>query len=302
MKLPLLSMLLPLALGLAPTTQAASCNLCLYGPDNMAFDGGGNLYLVDTDHKTRSRILKLSPQGRRLAEWHVFGVEAGRDNGPDGIALDRAGNVFVVDRGSDRILKLSPAGKVVARFAGFPSHAFDGGGHVAIDSRGNIYGVSAASNLILEFSPRGKRIATWQHGPGAGPDQWNWPESISADENGDLVIDDFRNVRILTLSPEGRVIRAFNSIPNEPLRRASVSGTAVGPDGNIYVADYQLYRIQEFDPRGHLLATIGNTPGNLLFRKAPNSIAVDGQGHLYATDGLSVVKFSREGKLLARWE
>jgi len=108
MKLPLLSMLLPLALALAPTTQAASCNLCLYGPDNMAFDGGGNLYLVDTDHKTRSRILKLSPQGRRLAEWHVFGVEAGRDNGPDGIALDRAGNVFVVDRGSDRILKLSP--------------------------------------------------------------------------------------------------------------------------------------------------------------------------------------------------
>lgn len=153
MKLLLLPMLLLLAL--APTTQAASCNLCLYGPDNMAFDGGGNVYLVDTDHKARSRILKLSPQGRRLAEWHVFGVEAARDNGPDGIALDRAGNVFVVDRGSDRILKLSPAGKVVARFVGFPSHAFDGGGHVAIDSRGNVYGVSAASNLSWNFRREG---------------------------------------------------------------------------------------------------------------------------------------------------
>ena len=114
--------------------------------------------------------------------------------------------------------------------------------------------------------------------------------------------DDWGNHRILVLSPAGRTIHAFDGVPNEPLKVASISGAVVGPDGNIYVADYQLYRIQEFDPRGHLLATIGNTPGNLLFRKAPNSIAVDGQGHLYATDGLSVVKFSREGKLLARWE
>ena len=116
------------------------------------------------------------------------------------------------------------------------------------------------------------------------------------------MIDDFRNVRILTLSPQGQPVRAFNSVPNEPLNRASVSGATVGPEGNIYVADYQLYRVQEFDPHGRLLATIGNTPRNILFQKAPNSIAVDVQGHLYTTDGLSVVKFSREGKLLARWQ
>ena len=115
------------------------------------------------------------------------------------------------------------------------------------------------------------------------------------------MIDDFRNVRILTLSPDGRFIHAFDSVPGEPLRRASASGAAVDSDGAIYVADYQLYRIQEFDPQGRVLATIGNTPGNTLFEKAPDSIAVDGQGHLYAADGLSVVKFSREGKLLARW-
>lgn len=300
MKHPLLLMLLLLAF--PSVAQAASCRLCLYGPDNMAFDTAGNVYLVDTDHKAHSRVLKLSPQGQVVAEWRVFGSIPGRDNGPDGIALDREGNIFVVDRGSDQILKLSPTGKVVARFGGFPPRAFDDGGHVAVGRHGNIYGVSAASNLILKFSPRGKLIATWRHGPGAGPDQWNWPESIAIDGNGDLVLDDFRNVRVLTLSPEGQLVHSFDSVPNEPLKQASVSGTAVGPDGNIYVADYQLYRVQAFDPHGRLLATIGNTPGNILFQKAPNSIAVDGQGHLYATDGLSIVKFSREGKLLARWQ
>ncbi|WHZ19374.1 MAG: hypothetical protein OJF55_001523 [Rhodanobacteraceae bacterium] len=300
MKLRVLSVLTLLVFALP--AHAAPCGLCLYGPDNMAFDSAGNVYLVDTDHKTRSRVLKLSPQGQVLADWRVFGAAPGRDNGPDGIALDREGNVFVVDHGSDQILKLSPTGKVIARFGGFPPHAFDKGGHVAVGRHGNIYGVSAASNLILKFSPRGKLIATWRHGPGAGPDQWNWPEQIVVDREGDLVIGDFRNVRVLTLSPTGQPVRTFDAVPDEPLKLASTSSIAVGPRGNIYVADYQLYRVQEFDPQGHVLATIGNTPGNTLFKVAPNSIAVDGQGHLYATDGLSVVKFSREGKLLARWQ
>jgi sugar lactone lactonase YvrE len=300
MKLALLLMFLMPAL--APVAQAASCRLCLYGPDNMAFDTADNVYLVDTDHKARSRVLKLSPQGHVLAEWRVFGSIPGRNNGPDGIALDREGNIFVVDRGSDQILKLSPAGKVVARFGGFPPRSFDDGGHVAVGRHGNIYGVSAASNLILKFSPRGKLIATWRRGPGPGLDQWNQPEQISVGGNGDLVIDDFRNVRILTLSPTGQAVRAFDAVPNEPLKLASTSSIAVGRDGHIYVADYQLYRIQEFDSRGRLLATIGNSPGNTLFKQAPNSIAIDGQGHLYSTDGPSVVMFSREGKLLARWQ
>lgn len=285
-----------------PLVHAAACALCLYGPDNMAFDQAGNVYLVDTDHNARSRVMKLSPQGRVLAEWHVFTWVPGRDNGPDGIALDGAGNVFVVDRGHDQILKLSPAGNVLAILGGFPAHAFDEGGHVAVDRHGNIYGVAAAANLIRKFAPDGRLIASWQRGPGAGLDQWNQPEQISVDGKGDLVLDDFRNVRILTLWPDGQPVRAFAAVPNEPLKLASTSSIAIGPDGNIYVADYQLHRIQEFDRLGRLLATIGNTPRNILFEKAPNGIAIDTRGDLYATDGLTVVKFSRHGKLLARWQ
>lgn len=286
----------------ADQSANATCRLCLYGPDNMAFDAVDNVYLVDTDHKARSRVLKLSPEGRVLAEWHVFSAEPGRDNGPDGIALDPAGNIFVVDRGSDRILKLSPAGKVLATFGGFPAHAFDYGGHVVVGKHGNIYAAAAKLNLILKFSPQGKLVTTWHRGPGSGLDQWNWPEQIAVAADGDLVIADFQNVRILTLTPNGQTVRAFAAVPNEPLKLASTSSVAVGPDGNIYVADYQLYRVQEFDSHGRLLATIGNSPSNILFRQAPNSIAIDAHGHLYATDELSIVKLSRQGKLLARWQ
>lgn len=284
-----------------PMAHAAPCRLCLYGPDNMAFDAAGNVYLVDTDHKSRSRVLKLSPQGRVLADWQVFTTVPGHNNGPDGIAVDGEGNILVNDRGLAQVLKLSPTGEVLAKFNGFTAGAFDEGGHVAVGKDSYIYVVAAVSNLIQKFSPQGKLIASWHRDKGAGLDQWIQPETISVDDNGDLVIVDWGNHRIMTISSAGHTIRTFDGTPDEPLKLASISGAVVGPDGNIYVADYQLYRIQEFDPNGRLLATIGNTPGNTLFEVAPNSIAVDRSGYLYVTDGLSVVKFSREGKLLARW-
>lgn len=286
---------------LAAETHVARCKLCLNGPDNMAFDAAGNIYLVDTDHNTHSRVLKLSPQGSVLADWQVFAAVPGHNNGPDGIAMDGEGNILVNDRGLAQVLKLSPTGKVLAKFGNFATGAFDEGGHVAVGKHGNIYAVAAVSNLIQKFSPEGKLIASWHRDKGSSLDQWIEPETISVDANGDLVIVDFGNHRIMTISSTGNTIRAFDGTPDEPLKLASISGAAVGPDGNIYVADYQLYRIQEFDPNGRLLATIGNTPGNTLFEVAPNSIAVDRNGFLYATDGLSVVKFSGEGKLLARW-
>jgi sugar lactone lactonase YvrE len=285
----------------APVAPAAPCRLCLYGPDNMAFDAAGNVYLVDTDHKSRSRVLKLSPNGRVLADWRVFSAVPGRHNGPDGIALDNEENVFVINGGHDQVLKLSPKGEVLAELGGFTSGAFDEGGHVAVGKDGNIYVVAAGSNLIQQYSPPGKLISSWHRNKGIGIDQWIQPETISVADDGNLVIDDWGNHRILTLSPTGQTIRAFEAIPNEPLKLASTSGAVVAPNGNIYVADFQLYRVQEFDSRGHLLATIGNTPGNTLFELAPNSVAVDQSGNLYSADGLSVVKYSREGKLLARW-
>ena len=286
------------SIAVAARAEAAPCKLCLYGPDNMAFDRAGDIYLVDTDHKARSRVLKLSPQGKELSEWHVFPVIPGRDNGPSGIALDRKGDILVTD--AQAVLKLSPKGGLLATIGAEPG-ILDVQSHVAIDGKGDIYFAQAQRNLIRKFSPDGKLLASWQRPKGSGADQWNQPEQISLASDGNLVVQDFGNHRMMILSPSGRTISTFDATRNVPLKLASTSSSCVDREGHIYVADYQLYRVQEFDSRGNLLATIGNTPGNVLFEQAPNSVAVDDHGNLYATDGLSIVKFSRTGKLLARW-
>ena len=72
---------------------AAACSLCFYGPDNIVFDAAGNAYITDNDHKSHFRVLKVSPQGTRIAEWQVFRAVRGRGSGPEGIAIDSDGNI-----------------------------------------------------------------------------------------------------------------------------------------------------------------------------------------------------------------
>lgn len=90
------------------TANEAACTLCFYGPDNIVFDAAGNAYITDNDHTSHFRVLKVSPQGTRIAEWQVFRAVQGRGSGPEGIAIDSDGNIFVTDGGGLRVLKFSP--------------------------------------------------------------------------------------------------------------------------------------------------------------------------------------------------
>ena len=76
--------------------------------------------------------LKLSPQGKELAQWHVFPLVRGEDNGPSGIALDPDGNILVTD--AQGILKLSPKGTLLATI-GADSGIYDVQSHVAVDRK-----------------------------------------------------------------------------------------------------------------------------------------------------------------------
>jgi sugar lactone lactonase YvrE len=153
------------------------CKLCLYQPDNMAVDVQGDIYLVDTDHKHRSRILKLSPGGKELADWRVFTDGPGSDNGPNGIAIDSQGNIYAPDGAAQRVLKLSPTGKVIQVFG--PMTGSFKYVHVAVGADGDVYVVEPEQNAIEKLSPAGTPLARWHRSRGAGADQWHEPQTIS---------------------------------------------------------------------------------------------------------------------------
>jgi sugar lactone lactonase YvrE len=294
---------LPCMAGEMPAKAAApavpACELCLYQPDNMAFDAVGDIYLVDTDHKHRSRILKLSPTGKQLADWRVFSDGPGSDNGPNGIAIDGQGNIYAPDGAAQRVLKLSPAGRVIQVFG--PMTGTFQYVHVAVDGGGQVYVVEPQEDAILKFAPDGTLLARWHRKHGSGVDQWHNPQTISLGKDGTLVVDDWGNDRIEVLSDSGETRRMFRGAgaPDEAL--VSSSGACADRDGNIYVADYQRNRVKEYDADGRLLKTLENDGRPPIFEHAPFSIACGRDGNLYSADGLSVVEYSKDGVVLARW-
>lgn len=82
------------------------------GPSRLAFDGAGNLYVVDTNNFA---VRKISPSGQVST---VAGGRSGYVDGPatsaeftlpEAIAVDQLGNIYVADQNSHSIRKISPS-------------------------------------------------------------------------------------------------------------------------------------------------------------------------------------------------
>lgn len=271
-------------------TASSPCTLCLYGPDNMAFDASGNLYLTDSDHAGHSRLLLLTTKGDLLWQWSGFENKPGERNGPEGLALDARGDILVTD-GSSRVIRIRRTQKSAMEALG--TAKFSDLGHIAVDRFGNMYVAEGSANRISKFDRAGRLRSVWRV---------PFPETIAAAPNGNLVVEEWMRRQVAVLSPSGKTLLAFGGAGRRPGRFLNSAGLGVDRAGNIYVADIALHRLQEFSSHGKLLAVISNSPHNRLFGAGPSAIAIDSSGNLYSPDGLSLIKYTRSGKLVARWK
>ncbi len=277
---------------------ALACSLCLYGPDNMAFDSKGVMYLTDSDGAHHSRILRISDDGTVLWSWDQFGYVKGARNGPEGIAIDGAGTVLVTDGAASKVLEIFPGGKIV-RTLGNGAVRFDDLGHVAIDAAGTIYVSEAGPNRISKFSETGSLLAQWHRPKGNSINAWGGPETIATQPDGNLVVEDWANRRIEILSPDGATVTIFGKAGSGDGEFLNSAGLGVDARGNIYVADAGLHRVQKFDSTGRFIAVIADE--RIFEAGGPTAIAIDANGNLYSPDGKSIVKYSQKGEVLARW-
>ena len=260
----------------------------LYGPDNIAVDQSGNLFVTDHDRAHKLRLLKIAPDGKILAEWHLFSPAEPDASGPEDVVLDTAGYIYVTDRGAREVLKLSQAGEVVARFGGFLDL-----GHVVLDSHGNLIVCEGRANRITILSPDGRVLDIRQRTGGTGLDQSFFPESMAIDRDDNLYVLDFGNRRVLKIAPSGTTLRAI-AVPGRNL-----AGLALDAHGNLYVPDQATHRILILAPGGELTGAIGSQE---IFRSGPGGVSIDAAQNLYAPDGHSIVKLTLDGAFLARFQ
>ena len=147
----------------------------LFGPTAIAFDSGGNLWVVDSGN---NRVLEFkSPFSNGESATLVIGqptfggyigtTTAGGLNSPSYLAFDPSGNLWVTDQGNNRVLEFTTPfstgekASVVIGHANFTAYApsstttakslFEPLG-IAFDSMGDLWVVDSADHRILEYS------------------------------------------------------------------------------------------------------------------------------------------------------
>jgi hypothetical protein len=165
------------------------------------------------------------------------------------VRIDKDDNIWAVDKGSDMIVKFSPAGQVIWVFGrrkesaddetkpwehvNPPLPPIDGlfrqPTDVAWDSTGNIYISDGYINSrVAKYDKNGSWVKSWGE-PGTGPGQFRLPHSIAIDKDNNVYVGDRTNHRIQVFDTDGKFLRMFSiDVPPEPGTHAVYGNTPTG--------------------------------------------------------------------------
>jgi predicted membrane-bound mannosyltransferase/DNA-binding beta-propeller fold protein YncE len=181
---------------------------------------------------------------------------------PAGVAVDSQGNFYVADSQNNRVEKFDSTGRLLASSDGSaPGQAgFHEPWGVAVDKQGMVYVADTWNHRIVKLDAQLKLITTWGHpNPQTGPDgllSFYGPRAIAFESNGNLLVTDTGNERVIEFSPSGQPLGSFGSAGNGGGQFQEPVGIAVAADGTIYVADTWNGRIDVFNSGKHWLRSL----------------------------------------------
>ena len=296
-------------IGVSGYADGNGANAKFNGPEGIATDAQGNIYVVDA---ANYRIRKITPTATvsTLAGSGKFGYADGNLNmaefrQPRAAAIDGQGNVYVTDE--TRIRKITTSGEV-STYAGDGTGGFSDSNissaqfrnltGIAIDQQGNIYVADYGNQRIRKITSAGmvstlagNGVAGFVDGNG-GIAQFYNPLGLTADPEGNIYVADYANRRVRKITPSG-VVSTLASIGSFPLTGPSYVASDI--QGNIYVTESSLYsyqRVHKISPSGTTTVVAGNAtgysdgPGNTALFRELTGIALDGQGNIYIAEYL----------------
>ncbi len=228
------------------------------GPEDVAVDSSGNVYVADTGNN-RIRKINLASGVTTLAGGGLGSLVPIEFNSPNDVAVDTAGNVYVADTGKNRICKVTSDG-VLTTLAGSDQAGFsDGNGTVAkfrspegvaVDASGNVYVADTYNNRIRKINSAG--VVTTLAGSGAAgfadgtgtEAKFYWPKDVAVDQSGNVYVADYFNHAIRLVTSAGQVTTPAPAPTNESYWEYLMSQlyyswypevVALDAPGNVYV-------------------------------------------------------------------
>jgi len=221
-------------------------NASLYHPGGTAEDAKGDIFIADSGDNV---VREITAAGviNRIAGTGTAGLGKGASaahsalDHPQNVAVDAQGDVFIADTYNNRVVKVTPKGKMTTvAGSGGAGYSGDGGRAasarlneptgLALDAKGNLYIADSANNVIRRVDAKTGVITTvagdyaadkasdglggfsGDGGPATSA-QLNDPQGVAIDGAGDLFIADTFNNAIREVTPAGTISTVVNAAP-----------------------------------------------------------------------------------------
>ncbi len=273
-----------------PATKATFNN-----PQGIAFDGAGNMYVVDCENFV---IRKINTSGTITTYAGVAGTAGYNDNvtalqatfnTPEGIASDTNGNLYVADTYNNVIRYINASTLIVSTFAGTGQLGNSGDGGPAVDAtmqqpfgvtldgQGNVY-ISDTVNAVVRKVDSSGTINliigsyTWGFSGDGGPAlqaTMSNPFQIAVDSSGDVWMTDYWNnrIRFYNNNSASAAYLTLNTIVGNgsvydggPATQASLHfprAPKIDASGNLFITDTQNNLIREVNSSGDINIVAG---------------------------------------------
>lgn len=252
-------------------------------PWDIAFDSGGNAYIVDPmNHK----IHKMDPNGEQILEWGELGSEPGELRLPYAVTVDMDDNVYVADAQNHRIQVFTPDGDLIHLWGenGNGTGQFLLPVGIDADEEGRVFVTDFGNSRVQIFEHiSGEYIGEWGTN-GSLPGQFFGPVDIEIDDDGFIFVADLGNDRIQAFDFDGNYLHEWGSTGLGPGEFDGPAGIAIDREGHVYVSDSDNDRIQKFTRGGVFITEFGFYGGGLDGFRYPRGAAIGPDNALYICD------------------
>ena len=277
-------------------------NLYFGEVSGVAVNSGGHVFALSRGNSTgpaygaaATQLLEFGRDGKFIGE---IGHNLYAWSFAHTVKVDRHDNIWVTDKGSDMVIKFTPAGRVAMVFGrkqeasdeetgplkhqNPPLPAEDGRFRqvtdVAFDAADNTYISDGYINSrVAKIGPDGQWIGSFGE-PGDGPGQLNTPHGIAADAQGNVYVANRGDSRIEVYDKDGKYLREIKiDVPFDYNKEVA----AIGPKPVLGGTDMYARQLG------------AGSPWSVCITPPPNQ-------YLYASDAFPgrVYKMTLDGKVL----
>ena len=204
-------------------------------PNGIVLCNNGDYIVTD---RAYHRVLRIDQNG--ATKWAVGSQGSGRDqfSGPDGVCILSDGRVIVADFNNNRLQVLDmvvDTGVVIGTLARSDGEAWNNPCGITTDAQGLIYVVEYDKHQVTVITAEGHVVRTLGS-RGSGPGQLRYPVGVAVDGDGNVIVGDSSNSRIVVFHPDG--VSSYFATPGFAYNVLITDSNRLVVSGGNFIAEY----------------------------------------------------------------